>query len=92
MDKFEAVDFKHENSCFPANTQLCDNLVVMSQYGTTNIQRCSDVDTTKLKLQRCSNVAPTLDINFSSKFATINIFIDNVVERFSQVDSITSNL
>ena len=54
--------FSHE---LAANTQRCDNVVVIAQCRVTNTQRCSDEGTKTSELRCFSNVASTLDSNFN---------------------------
>ena len=78
----------HLSDNYPANTQHCDNVVVRSQRCKTNTRRCSDVDATMSVLQRCSNVASTLD----SKCNLCCTCIDKVVPTLEIATSIAQCL
>ena len=64
----------------PAKAQYCDNVVVRLERRTTNIQRCNDVNVTKLKLQRCSSNASTLGSKFNSLY-TISFILKTLMQR-----------
>ena len=65
---------------YQANTQCCDDVVVRPQRRTTDKQLCTNVDATSTKLQRCANVASTLNSNFSSKH-TIDVVMATLIHR-----------
>ena len=59
-------------SPIPANTLSCDNVAVSLRRRKPNVQRCSNVDVTTSKLQRCSSVTSTLDSTFNL-WCTMNV-------------------
>ena len=65
-----------------ANIQHCDNLSVRLQRRTTNIQRCSNIDTTFTELQRCSNVFSMAKSKWNS-LCTMNILMTTLLQRWN---------